>query len=64
VIGAFYYLKIIKTMYFDTPVDEIAPSVSLLERAIMMVAAVIIVGGYLAIQPLGIVADAAAKALF
>jgi NADH-quinone oxidoreductase subunit N len=64
VIGAFYYLKIIKTMYFDAPVDEIAPSISLLERAIMIIAALLIVGGYLAIPLLSSTADAAAKALF
>jgi NADH-quinone oxidoreductase subunit N len=64
VIGAFYYLKIIKTMYFDAPVDEIAPSDGWLERAVMIVSGVVIVGGYLAIPLLSSAAGAAAKALF
>jgi NADH-quinone oxidoreductase subunit N len=64
VIGAFYYLKIIQTMYFDAPVDEIAPSDGWLERAVMIISAAVIVGGYLAIPLLSSAAGAAAKALF
>jgi NADH-quinone oxidoreductase subunit N len=64
VIGAFYYLKIIKTMYFDAPAEAYAPSESLLERGLIAVSATIIVLGYAAIPLLSSTANAAAKALF
>ena len=64
VIGAFYYLKIIKTMYFDAPADGYAPSESALEGALIATAAAVIVLGYGAIALLSSTANAAAKALF
>ncbi len=64
VIGAFYYLKIIKTMYFDAPADPYAPSESGLENAMIAVSAAVIVLGYGAIPLLARTAGAAAKALF
>ena len=65
VIGAFYYLKIIKTMYFDAHVgDGYAPSGSGLESGLIAAAAIIIVLGYGAIPLLSSTANAAAKALF
>jgi len=65
VIGAFYYLKIVKTMYFDAPADaEFAAPASRIESAIIAVCAVFIVIGYLAIPVLGTSAAAAARALF
>jgi NADH-quinone oxidoreductase subunit N len=65
VIGAFYYLKIIKTMYFDAPADEsYAPSASGLESGLIAAAAIIMVLGYGAIPLLSSTANAAAKALF
>lgn len=64
VIGAYYYLKIIKTMYFDAPAEPYAPAGSLVENGLITVLAVILVIGYRAIPILGEAANAAAKALF
>jgi NADH-quinone oxidoreductase subunit N len=64
VIGAFYYLKIIKTMYFDEPSGSFAPSESGIERVLIGAFAAIILFGYLAIPMLGATSGAAAKALF
>jgi len=65
VIGAFYYLKIVKTMYFDEPAPEFAPRESVVEGGLIAVAAVAISPlGYLAIPVLGAASLVAAKALF
>jgi NADH-quinone oxidoreductase subunit N len=65
VVGAYYYLKIIKTMYFDEPAPEFAPSDSAVEGGLITIAAVAISPlGYLAIPFLGAATLAAAKALF
>jgi NADH-quinone oxidoreductase subunit N len=64
VIGAFYYLKIIKTMYFDEPAPAYAPAGSALENGVIAVTATLIVLGYAAIPLLSSTAGAAAKALF
>ncbi len=68
VVGAFYYLKIIKTMYFDAPVGdgEIARGGgNAVEYALIVIAALFISPlGYLLIKPLAPVTAAAAGALF
>jgi NADH-quinone oxidoreductase subunit N len=64
VIGAFYYLKIIKTMYFDEPAAPFAKPASLMESGLIALSAAILLIGYLAIPILGTTAGAAAKALF
>jgi NADH-quinone oxidoreductase subunit N len=65
VIGAFYYLKIIKTMYFDEPAAAYAPSNSTSEAALIALCALAVSPlGYLAIPLLGGATQAAAKALF
>jgi NADH-quinone oxidoreductase subunit N len=64
VIGAFYYLKIIKTMYFDEPAPAYAPAGSMLENAMIAVSATFIVLGYGLIPVLGAASAAAAGALF
>ncbi len=65
VIGAYYYLKIIKTMYFDEPAPvNFAPAASRIESGLIAVAAAILLVGYLAIPILSSTANAAAKALF
>jgi len=64
VIGAFYYLKIIKTIYFDEPTTEYARGTSLIETGIMTVCAAIIVLGYLLNPVLDTASAAAAAALF
>jgi NADH-quinone oxidoreductase subunit N len=65
VIGAFYYLKIIKTMYFDEPAASYAPADSKVESGLIVLSAAAISPlGYLAIPFLGAATMAAAKALF
>ncbi len=63
VIGAFYYLKIVKTIYFDEPAADYAPAGSPIESALMAVAAAVIVLGYLLNPFLDKVSTAAAAAL-
>ena len=63
VIGAFYYLKIVKTIYFDEPAAGYAPAGSRLESALIGVCAAILVIGYLLNGPLASVSAAAAAAL-
>ena len=65
VIGAYYYLRIVKTMYFDDPADALAPADSRLEGGLIAVAAAAVSPlGYLAIPLLGAATTAAAGALF
>ncbi|HEY0315070.1 MAG TPA: NADH-quinone oxidoreductase subunit N, partial [Sphingomonas sp.] len=65
VIGAFYYLKIVKTMYFDEPEAVFAPSRSLMEGVLIAIAALFVSPlGYLSIPMLGAVTMAAGKSLF
>jgi NADH-quinone oxidoreductase subunit N len=64
VIGAFYYLKIIKTMYFDAPAAPYGKAGSAIESGLIAVSALVLLVGYLAIPLLSSTANAAAKALF
>ena len=65
VIGAYYYLRIVKTMYFDEVAAEFAPSGSKLESGLIAVSAVFISPlGYLLIPVLGAASLSAARALF
>ncbi|CAN5138037.1 NADH-quinone oxidoreductase subunit NuoN [soil metagenome] len=64
VIGAFYYLKIIKTMYFDPPAAPYARDRSAVEYGMIAVTAAIIVGGYLFNPLLDRASAMAAAALF
>jgi len=65
VIGAFYYLKIVKTIYFDEPAVELAPSRSLTEGVLIAIAALFVSPlGYLLIGLISPMTDAAAKSLF
>ena len=65
VIGAFYYLKIVKTMYFDDPAPEYAPAASKLEGGLIALAALAVSPlGYLAIPLLDATSMAAARSLF
>ena len=65
VIGAFYYLKIVKTMYFDEPAPAYAKSDSVLEDGLIAAAAVFVSPlGYLLIPVLGAWSMAAARTLF
>jgi NADH-quinone oxidoreductase subunit N len=65
VIGAFYYLKIVKTMYFDEPAEAYAAADSKLEGGLITLSALFVSPlGYLAIPLLGAASMAAARALF
>jgi len=65
VIGAFYYLKVVKTMYFDEPAAPLAPSRSAAEGVLIALAALFVSPlGYLAIPMLSEVTMNAAHSLF
>ena len=66
VIGAFYYLKIVKTIYFDEPAPAtLAPMRSTVEGVLITLAALFVSPlGYLAIPVLGKATMTAANALF
>ena len=65
VIGAFYYLKVVKTMYFDEPAPAYAKGDSALEGGLIAAAAVFVSPlGYLLIPVLGAWSMAAARTLF
>jgi len=65
VIGTFYYLRVIKVMYFDDPAPAYGRGDSLVEGGMMTAAAVIVSPiGWLLISPLTAWSMAAAKALF
>ncbi|OQW41644.1 MAG: NADH-quinone oxidoreductase subunit N [Proteobacteria bacterium SG_bin5] len=65
VIGAYYYLRIVKTMYFDEPAPAFAPVESGVEGGLIAASTVFLSPlGYLAIPALAAWSLAAAKALF
>ncbi len=65
VIGAFYYLKVVKIMYFDEPAGKIVGRSDWAHQALLGLAALFISPlGYLLTKWLGGLADAAAAALF
>jgi len=65
VIGAFYYLKVIKVMYFDEPADVVVASDSLTNGVLIAICALFVSPlGYLAIPLLGDITQQAADALF
>jgi NADH-quinone oxidoreductase subunit N len=64
VVGAYYYLKIVKIMYLDEPAPAYMRVREPVEGVLMFVAALIVSPvGYLLIGPLGSLADRAAGAL-
>jgi len=64
VIGAFYYIKIIKIMYFDEAAAAFARPASKIENGLIAASAVIIALGYPLIPYLDVLTNNAAKALF
>src|SRR4029453_13578834 len=65
VIGAYYYLKIVKIMYFDAPGAAYSRVRAPVETALIFVSALVISPlGYLLIGPLGTLTDRAAGSLF
>ena len=63
VIGAYYYLKVVKIMYFDAPADPFAPARSRIESALIAICAVIIspISYFVLIGPLSAVTANAAS---
>ena len=65
VIGAYYYIKIVKVMYFDAPGQALAKRGNRLEGVLILLAALLVSPlGYLLIGPLGQLTDNAAGSLF
>ena len=64
VIGAYYYLKIIKTMYFDDPAAAYEARGGAVENIILTACAVVIVFGYVLNPALDKASAAAAASLF
>ncbi|HWW64999.1 MAG TPA: NADH-quinone oxidoreductase subunit NuoN [Sphingomonadaceae bacterium] len=65
VLGAVYYLKIVKTMYFDEPAAPYATPTNRIEGGLIALSALAVSPlGYLAVPALGVASMAAAKALF
>jgi NADH-quinone oxidoreductase subunit N len=65
VIGAYYYLKIVKVMYMDDPAEPYAKADQPLQGALILLAALLVSPiGYLLIGPLGALSDRAAGTLF
>ncbi len=64
VIGAFYYLKIIKTMYFDEPAAAYEARGGMVENIILTACAVVMLIGYLLNPALDQASAAAAASLF
>jgi NADH-quinone oxidoreductase subunit N len=65
VVGAYYYLKIVKVMYMDEPAPPHARAREPVQGALILLAAIIISPiGYLLIQPLQALTDRAAGSLF
>jgi len=65
VIGAFYYLKVVKTIYFDEPVQQFAGADSSVNLGMLTLSALFVSPlGYFAIPALSAASLAAARALF
>jgi NADH-quinone oxidoreductase subunit N len=65
VIGAYYYLKIVKVMYMDEPAEPYARPKAPLQTVLILLAALAVSPlGYLLIGPLGALTDRAAGSLF
>jgi NADH-quinone oxidoreductase subunit N len=65
VVGAYYYLKIVKVMYMDDPMAPYARAREPLQGLLILLAAVMVSPlGYLLIGPLGHLTDKAAGSIF
>ncbi len=63
VIGAYYYLRIIKIMFFDEPAEAFVPMHTSL-RAILTVSGLLVIGFLAYLGPLEAIANTAAQSLF
>jgi len=65
VIGTYYYLRVVKVMYFDDPAPAFQPGGSVVEGGLIAASAVFVSPvGWALLAPLGVWTMAAAKALF
>jgi NADH-quinone oxidoreductase subunit N len=65
VVGAYYYLKVVKILYFDDPAGTMPRVRAPIEGALMFAAAIAVSPvGYLLIGPIGEASDRAAGSLF
>jgi NADH-quinone oxidoreductase subunit N len=64
VVASYYYLRIVKVMYFDEPAEALDRPAFSVNRAVAFAAAILVAVFSLAPQPLSLVAAAAAKGLF
>jgi NADH-quinone oxidoreductase subunit N len=65
VISAVYYLRIVKTMFFDEPVEPYAEPTNRMEGGLIVATAAFVSPlGYLAVPAMGLASLAAARALF
>jgi NADH-quinone oxidoreductase subunit N len=64
VVGAFYYLRIVKVMYFDEPVGAFDHPIAVELKAVLVVAAVVTMFFFLLPDPVVGSAEAAAASLF
>jgi len=65
VIGTYYYLRVVKVMYFDEPAGAFQRGNSIVEGGLITVAAVFVSPvGWLLLTPLGVWTATAARALF
>ena len=64
VVASYYYVRIVKVMYFDEPAEALDQPVFGINRVVAFASAVIVALFSLAPQPLSLVAAAAAKGLF
>lgn len=65
VVGAYYYLRIVKTIYFDEPLAPVAPRLSAVNGTMLAASALLLSPlGWLALAPLTAAAQAAARVLF
>ena len=64
VVASYYYLRIVKVMYFDEPTEVLDRPAFGINRVVALVAAFLIAVFSLAPQPLSLIAEAAAKGLF
>ena len=63
VVGAFYYLRIVKLMYFDEPAASLEPMAGQL-RAVLLVSGAFTIGFVLFARPIGDLASTAAQTFF